>query len=62
MQSPSDVTDRLRSQLDQVLTDATDALTALVTAVRRGRIDELDMVAQPLGTVSNELAQLEQVA
>jgi len=55
IQPPDDRADELRSHLDDLLTEATGALTELRIAARRGRFAELPELARPLPEVGRRL-------
>ena len=55
IQPPDDRADELRSQLDDLLTEATDTLGDLRIAARRGRFAELPELARPLPEVAAKL-------
>ena len=55
IQPPDDRADELRAQLDDLLSEATDSLTDLRIAARRGRFAELPELARPLPEVAAEL-------
>jgi hypothetical protein len=55
IQPPDRRADRLRDQLDELAGQATDTLTELRTAARRGRFAELVEVAAPLAEVAGKL-------
>ena len=48
VQPPSTTADRLKAQVDDLLTAATDALTEMRTVVRRGELDRLPQLADQL--------------
>ncbi|MFN2593937.1 MAG: hypothetical protein ABR579_03495 [Actinomycetota bacterium] len=54
-QPPNRAADQLRDQLDQLLSQATSTLMDLRISVRRGQIDRLADIAQPLKKVSSDL-------
>jgi hypothetical protein len=54
-QPPSRAADQLRAQLDQILSQASTVLMQLRIHVRRGEIDRLNEIAQPLHKVSSDL-------
>ncbi|MCU1391694.1 MAG: hypothetical protein JWM34_122 [Ilumatobacteraceae bacterium] len=55
VQPPDQHADDLRAQLEQLLSDATDHLTAVRVAVRRGTLEGLADVAAPLAADSTAL-------
>jgi hypothetical protein len=55
IQPPDQRADELRSQLDDLLTQATDTLADLRIAARRGRFAELPTLAKPLPKVAAKL-------
>jgi hypothetical protein len=55
IQPPDRFADQLRSELDQLLDQATSTLADLRVAARRGHLDELSGLAQPLAKVSRQL-------
>jgi hypothetical protein len=55
IQPPDDRADELRARLDDLLTEATDILTDLQIAARRGRFAELPELARPLPEVAAKL-------
>ena len=55
IQPPDDRADELRARLDDLLTEATGALTDLRIAARRGRFAELPELARPLPEVAAKL-------
>jgi hypothetical protein len=55
IQPPDRRADRLRDDLDQLLTEATSTLAELRIAARRGRIAELPKLAAPLVKVAGQL-------
>ena len=54
-QPPNHAADELRAQLDDILSRAGDVLMQLRIHVRRGEIDRLEAIAQPLEKVSSDL-------
>jgi hypothetical protein len=59
-QPPSARSDRLRTALDGVLVEATDVLSQLRIAVRRGQLDRLADLAAPLPGLARQLETFEQ--
>jgi hypothetical protein len=55
IQPPDQRADELRASLDDLLTEATDTLTELRIAARRGRFAELPELAAPLPGVAAKL-------
>jgi hypothetical protein len=55
IQPPGPEADKLRSELDQLLSDAASHLTDLRVAARRGRLAELSAVAAPLAEDADRL-------
>jgi hypothetical protein len=55
IQPPDDHADELRAHLDDLLNEATDSLTDLRIAARRGRFAELPELARPLPGVAAKL-------
>ena len=55
IQPPDDRADELRASLDDLLSEATDTLSDLRIAARRGRFAELPELAKPLPGVAAEL-------
>jgi hypothetical protein len=55
IQSPSPASDKLRDQVDQVLTDASDAISKMRIAARRDEWSNLLQAAQPLPKLADEL-------
>lgn len=60
VQSPSRTVDAVGQRLDDVMTDALDTLSEMLTAARRGHRTELEAAAGKLSDVSDRLAALEQ--
>jgi hypothetical protein len=60
VQPPSDAADRLRGQVDAVLSEAVSGLSALRIAVRRGELKRLPEVAAALRPTLAQLQQLDQ--
>ena len=58
VQPPSENADAVRSKLDDLLSDAVDTLAELRITVRRGELDQLADVAEPLHKVLEELTTL----
>jgi hypothetical protein len=58
VQPPSENADAMRSKLDDLLSTAVDTLTELRITVRRGELDQLADVAEPLHKVLEELTAL----
>ncbi|MGZ6793395.1 MAG: hypothetical protein ACXVFV_10620 [Mycobacteriales bacterium] len=58
VQPPDAAADRLRGQVDQVLSDAVDGLTQLRITVRRGELDRLPGLAQQLRPTLASLRRL----
>lgn len=58
VQPPSDHADEIRKKLDDNLSAALDTLAELRITVRRGELDQLEVVAKPLGPVLQELQKL----
>jgi hypothetical protein len=58
VQPPSEKADRLRDQLDEQLDAALDVLEELRIMVRRGELDQLAKIAEPLKKVHAELERL----
>jgi len=56
IQPPDRSADQLRSSLDRLLDEATSTLADLRVAARRGHLDELQGLAEPLRKVSAQLA------
>jgi hypothetical protein len=59
-QPPSAASDRLRSDVDDLLSDAIDGLVALRITARRGQLDRLPTVAKQLVPVATALQQVEE--
>jgi hypothetical protein len=57
IQPPDDRADELRAHLDDLLGDATDSLTSLRIAARRGRFAELPELARPLPELADKLGE-----
>jgi hypothetical protein len=55
IQPPDHRADQLRDRLDELLTEATSTLAELRIAARRGRLDELPGLAEPLGKLTERL-------
>jgi hypothetical protein len=55
IQPPDHRADQLRDRLDELLTEATSTLAELRIAARRGRLDELAGLAEPLGKLTERL-------
>ncbi len=55
IQPPDPESDRLREELDGLLSDAVSGVSALRIAARRGNLDSLPKIARPLSRVSDEL-------
>ena len=55
VQPPDDRADALRMQLDDILQPAVDHVTDVRLTVRRGRLDDLATVAQPLESDRTQL-------
>lgn len=62
VQPPDSASDELRSKLDDVLQQTVSTLDDLRIAVRRGHLDELPKLAQPLTGLSDKLEKLQEVA
>jgi hypothetical protein len=58
VQPPSEKADAIRSRLDDLLSEAVDTLGDLRITVRRGELDQLADVAEPLHKVLEELTAL----
>jgi len=58
VQPPSENADAMRSKLDDLLSEAVDTLSELRITVRRGELDQLAHVAEPLHKVLEELTAL----
>ncbi|MDQ1444375.1 MAG: hypothetical protein QOI20_839 [Acidimicrobiaceae bacterium] len=56
IQPPDDQADQLRDELDQILSDVVDHISAVRVAVRRGHLLDLDQVAQDLQDDSKHLS------
>ena len=59
-QPPSAAADQLRSDVDDLLSDAIDGLAALRITARRGQLDRLPGIAEQLHPVSTALEQVEE--
>jgi alkanesulfonate monooxygenase SsuD/methylene tetrahydromethanopterin reductase-like flavin-dependent oxidoreductase (luciferase family) len=59
-QPPSSDADKLRSDLDTLLSDAIDGLTALRITARRGQLDRLPTISRQLGPVLTALTQVQE--
>ena len=55
IQPPSPRADRLRDQLDALLSKAASTISQMRIAARRDRLADLQRVAQPLSTLSDQL-------
>jgi len=60
VQPPNTQADQLRGALDNLLSQASDVLSALRIAARRGQLDQLAKIAQPLEKLSKKLDQIQQ--
>lgn len=60
VQPPSTNGDKLRTKVDGLLTQADDVLSQLRIAVRRGQLDRLAKIAEPLDKLSQQMDQFEQ--
>lgn len=58
VQPPSKAADDVRDALDEQLQDATDTLADLRIAVRRGELDQLATIAEPLHDVLKKLQDM----
>jgi hypothetical protein len=59
-QPPSAAADKLRGDVDALLSDAIDGLVALRITARRGQLDRLPTIAKQLHPVSTALEQVEE--
>jgi hypothetical protein len=59
-QPPSAAADKLRNDVDDVLSNAVDGLVALRITARRGQLDRLPRISEQLAPVSTALEQLQQ--
>jgi alkanesulfonate monooxygenase SsuD/methylene tetrahydromethanopterin reductase-like flavin-dependent oxidoreductase (luciferase family) len=59
-QPPSSRADKLRTDLDSLLGDAIDGLTALRVTARRGQLDRLPTISRQLGPVLTALTQVQE--
>lgn len=59
-QPPSSNADKLRTDLDSLLGDAIDGLTALRITARRGQLDRLPTISRQLGPVLTSLQQVQE--
>jgi hypothetical protein len=57
IQPPDDRADKLRDQLNEILGTAMDDIAAVRIAARRGQLDDLDQIAEPLADDSDALDQ-----
>jgi hypothetical protein len=58
VQPPSENADKIRDILDEQLDAALDVLEKLRITVRRGELDQLAAIAQPLQDIHKELTRL----
>ena len=60
IQPPNDKADQQREQLDDLLNEATSILSQLRIEARRGHLDQLADIAQPLAGLSDKLQQFDE--
>src|SRR4051794_6315579 len=59
-QPPSAAADQLRNDVDDLVSDAVDGLTALRITARRGQLDRLPTIAKQLKPVATALEQVQE--
>ncbi len=59
-QPPDERSDRLREELSALLAQASDSLGALRIAVRRGQVERLPRIAEPLPGLAERLSRFEE--